>query len=145
MRTTREEGYEGSTVTAMSQSDEAASWAKRSACWGDMPTPEMSIDRTVRTSSREERGVERVPRKSARRGSAEASMQLLPRSIDVMAGQRRRMMSSWRRPSVSRRQSWKESEDSVRQLPRETKEGMREVSILEERERAKTSTWFRRE
>ena len=72
-------------------------------------------------------------------------MQLLPRSNEVMAGQRRRRMSSWRRPSVSRRQSWKESEDSVRQLPRETKEGMREVSILEEREKTKMSTLFRRE
>ena len=44
--------YEGSTVTAMSQSEEAASWAKRSACCGDMPTPVMSMDLTVSTSSR---------------------------------------------------------------------------------------------
>lgn len=43
--------YAGSTVTAMSQSAEAASCAKRSASCGAMPMPVMSIDRTVSTSS----------------------------------------------------------------------------------------------
>ena len=48
-----------------------------------------------------------------------------------MEGHLRRMISSWRRPSLSRKQSWREMVESEEQFPRETSDGMREVSMLQ--------------